>query len=345
MPITPAVTLNGLQREAVNYANLLHILPAFQLNVICKKLKLNLVEVQYEDRRINKRRKAGLLRPYSSTVTTGNSQEIMKFFETSLRPELIYAELVDDINSYRPKKVLSNQGEWVDNKTKKHPLEAEILRDVVLSFSEDIAFQLFHAERDENTLTPATAFDGFFPGIDVYIAGGEIAIGHNNLRNTGTFDAPADENDYESYLKLVEFVRTAHPLLRQANPILYASENPLDQALAAYKNKVKGFNDPTMTDMLNRLRSDAKCPNLEVLTDPVLGSGDRLTMLQPGLLDIGVNSQSDISFVQVRNPFPNPNQVQFWVQAAFGTRIADIHEKVFRTNEQQNTALDFAGDY
>ncbi|MBK5720128.1 hypothetical protein JGH11_04505 [Dysgonomonas sp. Marseille-P4677] len=339
------VKIDDLKREAINYANLLHVLPAFQLNEICKRLKLNIVEVQYEDKRVNKRRKAGVLRPYSSNVTTGNKQEIMKFFETSLKPELIYAELVDDINSYRPKKLLSNQGEWVNNKTKKHPLEAEILRDVVLSFSEDIAFQVFFAERDESELKPDTAFNGFYPGIDVYIAGGEIASGKNNLRITGTFEAPTDENDYDSYLKLVEFVATGHPLMRSYPVILYSAENPLDQALACYKNKVKYYKEPTMADMIERLRQDAKCPKLEVLTDPILGTGDRLTMVQPGLLDIGVNSQSDASFVQVRDPFENPNMVQFWVQAAFGTRLGDVHEKLFRTNEQKSTALDFAGDY
>lgn len=345
MAITPAVSIDSLKREAINYASVLYTLPAYQLNLICKKLKLNIVEVQNEDVRVNKRRKAGILRPYSSSVPTGNSQEIMKFFEAKLKPELIYAELVDDINAYRPKKVLSNQGEWVNNKTKKHPLEAEILRDVVLSFSEDIAFQLFHAERDESTLTPATAFDGFFPNIDLYITAGEIAAAKKNLKTTGAFAAPSSDSDTTPYKQMVDFILSADPLLRQRAVILYAAENPLDQALAGYKNKVKSFNDPTMEDMINRLRSDAKCPLLEVITDPVLGTGDRLTMAEPGLFDIGVNSQSDSSFVQVRDPFENPNQVQFWVQSAFGTRLNDFHRKKFHTNEQKNTALDYAGDY
>lgn len=345
MALTPAVTIDGLKRYAIQYAPLLYTLPAYQLNLICKKLKLNIVEVQHTDVRVNKRRKAGLLRPYSSNVTTGSSQELMKFFETTLKPELIYAEVVDDINSYRPKKVLSNQGEWVDNKTKKHPMEAEILRDIVLSFSEDIAFQLFHAERDENNLTPTSAFDGFFTNLDVLIAGGEIATGHGNMKTTGTFVAPTSETDTTAYDKLVDFIRSANPLLRQRPVDLYTAENPLDQALLAFRHKVKSFEYPTMEQMFIRLRSDAKCPQLNIITDSVLGDGDRLTLLAPGLLDIGVNSQPDASFVQVRDPFENPNKVQFWVQAAYGTRVNDIHEKLFLTNEQKNTALDYAGDY
>lgn len=340
-----SVNVDGLSREAIKYNQVLATLPAFVLNEIAKKLRMNIIDVQYEDRRINKRRRAGILRPYSKGVTTGNSQELMKFFETVLKPELIYAEVVDDITEYRAKKVLSNQGEWLDNKSKKHPLEAEILRDIILSYSEDIAFNLFHAERDESTPTAATAFTGFNPLLDAYIVSGEISAAEKNLVATGAIVGPATDTDSKAYQQLVDFIAKAHPLLRRGEALLYTSEAPLDKAREALKNKLKYIEYPSYQQLLEKVRMDAKCPNLQFMTDPIIGTGDRLLLAAPGLFDIGVISDSENQFVQVRNPFPNPNKVQFWVQGAYGTRISDIHPKLFQMNDQSNTSLNLAGDY
>lgn len=340
-----AVNITDLSRAAVKYNNVLRELPFFVLNEICRKLGLNIISVQGEDIEINKRRKAGILRPYTKGLTLGQEQELMKFFESKLKPEFVYAEIVDNITQYKDKKVISNQGEWVDNKTKKHPLEFLLLRDMVISFTEDVAFQLFFAERDETTPSPSTAFTGFFPKMDILVAAGEIAAAKGNLKTTGTFLAPADGDDTEAYDKLVAFVKSGHPLLRSRPSFLYAAENPIDTARRAYRNKVKSFEYPTVEQMLVSLRNDANAPGLQLRQDTILGTGDKLTLAQPGLLDIGVNNESDQEFVQVRTPYKDPNDAQFWIQAAYDTRIKDVHEKVFQTNEQVNTALDLAGDY
>jgi uncharacterized protein YjdB len=44
-------------------------------------------------------------------------------------------------------------------------------------------------------------------------------------------------------------------------------------------------------------------------------------------------------------PFAISNEVQFWVQSAYDTRIIDIHPKVFMINEEINGINDLAGDY
>lgn len=68
-------------------------------------------------------------------------------------------------------------------------------------------------------------------------------------------------------------------------------------------------------------------------------------LMKDGLLDFGWNTQRATQFVQVRDPFEDPNDVQFWLQAAYGTRIQDWHEKVFRINDQTNECINLAGDY
>ena len=342
-----AVNIQGLSREAKNYNNVLKELPFWKLNEICKLLKLNILKVKGEDIRINKRRKADFIRPYVPGLTLGQASELAKFDEFKLKPELVYAELFENITEYKDKNVLSNQGEWLDNQSKKHPLEFLILKDLVISFGEDVIFNLFFAERDAATASAKTAFTGFFPKLDILVAAGEISAAKKNLVATGAFDLPDDGDDTKSYDKLVDFVKAGHPLLRERSTLLYAAEKPIDAALKAYANIVKSHQYPTVDQMLASVRNDARCPNLQLLTHSCLGTGDRLMMLDQtaSLLDIGVNNESDSDFVQVRSISKDPNEVQYWIQAAYDTRIGDVHPKVFLTNDQVNTANSFAGDY
>ena len=63
------------------------------------------------------------------------------------------------------------------------------------------------------------------------------------------------------------------------------------------------------------------------------------------MLDFGVNTKKATRFVQIRDIFEDPNEVQFWLQAGYGTRFQDIHPKVFQINEFTNEGVDLAGDY
>jgi hypothetical protein len=334
---------------ATQYSNLLSELPFYDYNEVAKALHLNILKVKGEDIDISIRRKAGILRPYKPGLTLGNEQEMMKFYESKLKPELVYAELKDNINSYREKKVVSNQGEMVDNKSKKHPLELLILKNMVRSFSEDAIFAFFFAERDTTVLSPQTSFNGFFTKLDMLVSAGEIASGKNNVHATGEFDTSdalgVGSDDVNHYTRMVEFVKSSHPLLRRSEVILICAENPLNAMRDGFRRIVNSFDYPSIEQILEKLRSDANCPKLKLATHECLGTGDRLLLVKPGLLDIGVGDESDKDFVQVRNPYQDPNEVQYWIQAAFDTRIKDVHEKLFLTNEQSNTALSLAGDY
>jgi hypothetical protein len=54
---------------------------------------------------------------------------------------------------------------------------------------------------------------------------------------------------------------------------------------------------------------------------------------------------SDKGFVQVRNPYKDPNWVQYWSQFEVGCRVRSIHAKEFMVNDLTNTAIELAGDY
>lgn len=338
------VNIDSLSRAAVKYNNVLRELPYFKFKEVAAKLKINILEVAGEDILISKRRKADFLRPYIAGLELGDSSELLKFFEAKLKPETVYAELNDNILSYKDKKVISNAGEPVNNKSKKHPLEFLILRDLVLSVSEDVIFNLFHAQRDTDTASAATSFNGFFHKIDLLITAGEIDAAKGNLVTTGAFKAD-DVDERANYDRMVDFLKQAHPLLRRGEVLLYAAEGPMSAVRDDFRNIVKSHDYPSMEQVVEKLRSDANVPGLQVITDEAFGSGDKLILTKPGMFDFGVGSATDQNYVQVRNPHLDPNIVQYWIQAAYDTRINDVHEKLFMTNEQKNASLNFAGDY
>jgi hypothetical protein len=100
-----------------------------------------------------------------------------------------------------------------------------------------------------------------------------------------------------------------------------------------------------MQEVLEAIREDAFCPGLILSTHEALGTGSKLVLQKVGNMDMGFNTNKSNQFCQVRNIFEDPNEVQFWIEAAYGTRVRDVHQKVFKTNEQTNTGLDLAGDY
>ena len=341
------VNLTNLTRAAVTYNNVLRELPYFVFIEVARKLRVNIVQVDGEHILISKRRKANFLRPYKPGLSLNDQQELIKFFEAKLKPEMVYAELNDNILSYKDKKVISNAGEPVNNKTKKHPLELLILKDLVISVAEDVIFNLFHAQRDENTPSAETSFNGFFHKLNLLVTAGEIDAAKGNLKTTGAFDPDATNPDTSTanYTRMVNFLKSAHPLLRRGEVLLYAAEKPITAVRDDFRKIVKSFDYPTIDQVVDKLRSDANIPNLKVITDESYGTGDQLILTKPGNLDFGVGNSTDVQFVQVRSIDKDPNIVQYWIQAAYDTRIQDVHQKLFMTNEQKNTGLNFAGDY
>lgn len=335
------VTVGSLTREAIAFQDVLRALPLYSFNEVAVSLGLNVQEVVGEDKEISTRRKGGLVRGYFPGLTPNQNFALLGFFEQSLKPEIVYASFKDNINNYREKKVLTNAGEKVDNKTKAHPLEQEILKNAALSINEDVVFNLFFAERGVDaagSVTPATAFNGFNSKIAALKVAGEIAAGKGNLVNTGAIAAPVDANDTAAYDLVVTFIRAAHPLLRRGETELRIGLTALSLVRDAYKNKVKAFNYPTLEEVIQRLRDDSMCPGLVIRTHEAYGNGGQLMLTKPGLFDIGFNVESDKDYIQVRTPYEDPNDVQFWGQFAVDTRIKDIHEKIFLTNEVINTS-------
>lgn len=342
------ISVAGLQKQAATYDKKLRVLPFFTLRQIADTLKLNIREVEGKHVIVQKRRNANITGPYSPEATLAYKPELRKFRESPLEIDLTYAATKDNIQNYNTADVVYMGGTKQDPSEKKHPLERSIIEDVVKSHSEDVASCLFFADRDPDVNTPMTAFNGLYTQEAALRLAGEINIASGNYRKTGAFVGPSGDTDVAAYGSLVEFIGGGSNTLRSSNggaPVLYASQTVLKAARDAFRNKVKTFKYPTLEEMLESLREDSFCPGLQIATHEALGSGSKLMLMKPNNMELGWNSQKAAQFVQVRDPFEDPNMIQFWLQAAYGTRIIEIHPKVFMTNEQSNSATMLRGDY
>ena len=333
--------LEALKRYAKDYDNVLRTLPYFTFQVFASDMKLNVIEIDNEDVIVNARRKAGHTGPYKAGAVIDYPKEIGKLVEMSIKPELTVARLKDNILNYKEKKILSNAGEKVDHTKKKHPMEKFFVDNHIISHSEDVVFSAFFAERNDGVFSPMTSFTGFFPWLDHFKTTGDINFANQNLKRTGEFGSNDGVNDYD---RLVDFIRSAHPFLKRS-AILYHSEGVELCALEGLRKKVNAFQRPTAEEMWKSVKNDAKCPSLQPVSHEAYGFGSALIMIKPGMMDFGVNTMKATKFVQIRDIFEDPNEVQFWLQAGYGTRFQDIHSKVFQTNEFINTGADLAGDY
>jgi len=337
------ITIDDLRNEAKNYDGILRTLPFFSLQELATGLGVNIFDQQGEDVITNRRRIGALIGAYVQGKIDYNP-ELGKIVEMSLIPKLVYAALRDNIQNYKTKKIVGNVIAAPDNKAKEHPLEQQILEDVVLTIGEDILFSFFFGERDETVKSPQTAFTGIFPLLDKFVVKGLISAAEKNLVATGAFKTPGDDEDTDAYYKAVEFLGSADPLLKRGGAMVYHTNDWLRKVKRAYMNVVKNHK-VTNVEVWDALRDDAFFPGLDPRTHEAYGTGDKLMVLKPGLLDLGMDSQSAAQFVEVRNIYEDPNEVQFWNQFGVGTRIRDVHRKVLMVNDQSNSGVSLSGDY
>ncbi len=339
--MTGILDLDKLKRYAKEYDGVLRTLPYFTFQDFAAAMKLNVIEIDNEDVIVNARRKAGHTGPYKAGAEITYPDEVGKLVEMSIKPELTVSRLKDNILNYKTKKVLSNAGERVDHTTKKHPLEKFVVDNHIISHSEDVTFSAFFAERNDNVFSPMTSFTGFFPWIDHFKTTNDITMANRNLVRTGTFAGGDGKNDYD---RLIDFLRAAHPFLRRKAILYYSTEIELI-CKEAFRQKVNAFARPTTEDFWKAVKDDAKFPGLEPVTHEAYGTGQALILIRPGMMDFGVNTKKATKFVQIRDIFEDPNELQFWLQAGYGTRFQDLHQKVFQVNEFTNEGVDLAGDY
>lgn len=337
------ITVAGLSQEAKKYQPQLKLLPYYMLMERLAYLGVGLLEVAGIDTLIETQRKGGLLRAYDE-ANIDNETDILRFVERDLATKRAVISMKDNITNYNTKKLLNvpEAGTGI-NQDKKHPFADLITATVIKTCAEDILTALFPASYDKLDRSPLGAFTGFDTLIDNYIAGFEITEALGNLKPTGAIVAPVDENDTSAIDKIVGFVRSSDDFLQDQPAIMLMTKATYRNAQDALENKFK-YKDADF-NAVQAYINDKAGSNVFLRPNNTMGVGDRLILQKPGNFHFGMDTFSDHEFVQTRNPWEDPNLVQFWLQAAFGTRIASLHRKSFCVNDGTPIAKSFGGDY
>ena len=348
MPGKKLIDVSKLNQALTVYDKALRTLPFATISEVSSKLGLNVMDLQGKHTRINERRRAGGTQSYKIGKEFKELETILGYEPSDIEPKDVVFITHENSQKYDDLELLIVGGQPVSNITKKHPLEQKVAFNLVKSHAEDVVYEMFTASRDDDSTSPSGAFDGFYTKIDKLIIAKEVNAARGNYAVSGTFEMPLDTNDTAAYDNLVEWIGGANNYLRSSRygiPQLLCAESVLVAARAALRNKLRLFDYPSMQKLFESIREDAMCPGLEIVSHEALGLGNRLIMQKKGNMDFAFNTQAASRFCQVRDIYTDPNEWQFWLQSGYDTRVNDWHEKVFRTNEQKNTALDLAGDY
>lgn len=345
-PTPKTVTVDALKAAATNYNTVLSTLPSV---VLAEKLALLGFRQLSEGVPITNTeylRKANLIKPYQQG-NVKNNNEVGSFRLVKLSPETVYASVKDNVTNYDGTPLLGSILTH-DPKLKKLPIEAIVLGSIAESVSEDFIFCAIHGVRDlAGTNGAADAFDGINRQITNWLTAGEIDASKGNLISTG---ACPNEVAATNPAKPGDAFKWCVAFLRQLNPILLKSTFSL-QMSSTLKLKLQDSCNALypqfqgVANLLERLRYAADAPQMDIVSDFTLGGGDALRAVVPGWADFSLYTSGSEKFISVRNPYEDPNDVQFWLQSKVATRLNAIHKKVFAKNDQSFTAIDFRGDY
>lgn len=332
--------LTLLQSSAEKYNRELKYLPVAVLRETLGRAGINMLPgIQYKDTIVNYERNGGIAKPYVSGDLVNSNLGQAK--ESTLEVAPSYASVKDNIQNYQ--KIAVGPDQLLNkNKTKQHPWNRVMLWAIVSTFGEDILDALWPAARDTDNKTPQGMFDGFDTHIDTAIAAGTIAAGKGNYVSTGSISKPTSESDTDAYDVLLAFWRSAHPMLRSAQTILQVPNDVYDAYVDAYFNKYR--QKPTV-DAYNRIYLDGSGGKCRIVPITAMGTGDRIVLMKSGLYDFGADNATDHQFVQVRDPYEDPNFKQFWIQGSYGTRIRTVHQKMFQVNDGTPVKNLLSGDY
>lgn len=340
------INVTSLQRAAETYQKDFMLLPYTVLIPTLKELRVSMLEVNNKDILIVKERAGGAARPYVAGNEIKYKNEISRLVQRELQTYDAYAPLRDNIKNYRSKQVLYDASRnKVNNKTKQHPLERDIIADVVVTVGEDIIDSLFHATRNTDDQSPMGMANGFNTLLDGFVVAGEISIPKGNLVQCGSLAKPVDKDDETAYTSLRDWLRNIDPKWRHRQVVLYIPYSCMIHVKDALENKKTSYKDVNFSVVLQQLREDCAIPNLEIVSHYALGIGDRLILTEPGNLDLGMNTFSDVGFVQVRNPYEDPNGVQFWMQWEIGMRVNNLHKRGLMMSDGTISPNILSGDY
>lgn len=339
------VNIASLQLANETYQSDFRVLPYATLIPVLQEMRISMLEVNNKDIVVVQERKGGATRPYKPG-TINYVDEITKMTERPLQVHTAVTVIKDNIQNYKEKRVLFDAGKnKINNQTGKHPLEREIISNQIKTTAEDIIDSMFHGTYNVDDQSPMGVVDGYNKIIDDMIVAGEVSNAKGNLVACGDLKAPTSASDVSAFINLRNWLRNIDPKAKKEEMMLYIPSNSLINVKDALENKKTSYKDVNFAALLTQLREDCDIPKLQIVSHYCLGIGDRLMLTQPGNFELGMNTVSDLDFVDIRGIFEDRNLVQFWLQYEIGSRIQKLHRSAFMVSDGTVTANPLSGDY
>ncbi len=341
------VDITGLSRDCKVYQKDLRMLPYAVLLDVLAAHGINLFPgVQNKDVITYLERQGGIARPYKVGLNIRKAN-IGKMVESELKVETAYASIVDNIQNYKEKIIITPTDLVGSNVTKTHPFQVTMMMTIIRTFAEDLLYAIFSGKRDTDDLSPFGCFNGFDTILDAAIVAGEVSNAKGNMIDSGSLAAPA-AGQTTALDNLIAWLRQADQNLLKSARLLMPK--PIyNNLIDCLENKYQ-YKDADIK-ALSAYISNKNAGELEIVPSTIMGTGDRIMLVNTGLgesiLDFGMNSMGDADYVQLQPTAggDDPNNFYYWIQGDYGTRIRSFHKKAIMINEGTNVANSLSGDY
>ena len=188
-------------------------------------------------------------------------------------------------------------------------------------------------------------FDGMITVQNIDINDGVVSETAKNLIPSGVFDAPQSEGDSAAYDEFVAWHNKWDKKLKKQKVNVYLPTD-IAQAIAnAYEQKHRSHKSVIELDNGNyRINSDGLQRLTFIPMDEIKGT--RVFATIPGNMILGVNNESDDSFVDIeKEPSRDTKEYVFQIQGIFGFMIEDPSARAFVTNGGTAEMEFNSGDY
>jgi len=211
-------------------------------------------------------------------------------------------------------------------------------------FSEDIWNNVIGGDAASND-NEMNLFDGLITVQNIDINDGVVSEAAGNLVPSGVFDGPQSEGDCAAYDEFVKWHNAWDKKLKKQKVNVYLPTD-IAQAIAdAYEQKHRSHKSVTELDNGNyQIKSDGLSKLTFIPMDEI--KGNRVFATIPGNLILGVNNESDDSFVDVeKEPSHDTKEYVMQIQGIFGFMIEDPSARAFVTNGGTAEMEFNSGDY
>ena len=224
-----------------------------------------------------------------------------------------------------------------------YPMTEEIINQIGIEFSDDVYPNIWNG--NEGSEKPELAyFNGYHALIAQDIAADNISEAKGNLIPMDALVAPDEEGDSAAWDAFVVWYDKWHPGLKRQNVRVIMSLEYGHYIADAYEQKHRSHSSVILQD--DGTFKVREYPKLTFVPSDDFGKGTRIVATVEGNLEFGVNSESDSSFVSVRQGSETDHKdVSFQIQMIAGCRILRINAANFVTNGGTIESTYWSGDY